>query len=477
MNKEWFIFKGTHHLGPFSVKEMEEFVSREELNAQSLVWREGAEKWEALGKNKELMHLVHKSSPDAGKKIQPQLPDLPPDVPSWSDDIIDDVPPPLPGKLPKSQPMMKAESDEPPPIPLDALLDPEGKKGVFKKESRSFFGPKVILGLIVVSFLVVVAWFYTNEQSSAIQIRIKGMMPVYLEKLQEVATQKIPSFAMTMALSLDGKTLYASANKEGEIVSIIKLQSLPKRMLGTEDVEITVKGVIRDHLGEFARMQLTKGPQFIPGEYSINYTGRRIHFLNRKFKFLSEMDFFKGLNTTYTYQTSALIYAGTPREFESKLAQYRERISEEQLKPYTDKLERLQTFLSLLTKTMENYILTLETVKRSKDMDGFERNYIKEVSPIIQSLVVAANENSKRPGIDMEDPRNSIASDKTQVNLGKQIGELASDMITETQKLKTFSLAEKNALRAKFEGRYKVVKGQIDANIVLLSTEIQKISN
>ena len=44
MNKEWFIFKGTHHLGPFSVEEMEEFFSVGEINAHSLVWREGAEK-------------------------------------------------------------------------------------------------------------------------------------------------------------------------------------------------------------------------------------------------------------------------------------------------------------------------------------------------------------------------------------------------------------------------------------------------
>lgn len=476
MNKEWFIFKGTHHLGPFSLQEMEEFVSVGEINAQSLVWREGAEKWEALGKIQELKFLVNKSAPPpvptpAPKATLPELPELP--------DLPDDLPPPMPKAAKKSAPA-EMDEDEPPPIPLDAILNPDGKRRSFKKEERDTFSltdPKVILGLIVSIFILVVGWFYTNEQSSAIQIRIKGMMPVYLEKLQEVATQKTPSFAMTMALSLDGKTLYASSNKEGEIVSIIKMQSLPKRTLGTEDVEILVRGVIRNHLGEFSRMQLTKGPQFVPGEYNIDFTGRRIHFLNRKFRFLNDIGFFKKLNTTFTYHTSALIYAGTPREFETKITQYRERITEEKMKPFTDKLERLQTFQSLLTKTMENYILTLESVKRAKDMDGFERGYIKEVSPIIQSLVVAANENSKKFEGDEEAPKNKIASFKTQMMMGKQIGELASDMIEETKKLKKFNSAEKNALRARFEGRYKNIKSQIDANITLLSAEIDKIGN
>ena len=88
MNKEWFIFKGTHHLGPFSVQEMEEFFAVGEINAQSLVWREGAEKWEALGKNRELSFLVTKV----------KLPPLPP------------------------IPMDDEEADTPPPAPIAAIL-------------------------------------------------------------------------------------------------------------------------------------------------------------------------------------------------------------------------------------------------------------------------------------------------------------------------------------------------------------------
>lgn len=469
MNKEWFIFKGTHHLGPFSLEEMEEFFAVGEINAQSLVWREGAEKWEALGKTRDLAFLINKAKAAAAALVAPAgLPPLP--------DEDDDLPPPAPPVLPHSAGSGPA-NDEPPPVPLDAILNPKGRTFNKPQSSLTINSPKVLLAALAAVFVVVMFWFFMNEKSSAIQLRVKGVMPVYVEKLQEIAAQKTPSISVGMALSLDGKTLYASTNKEGEILSIIKLQSLPKRTLGTEDVEIMVRGAIKNHLGEFAKMQLTKGSQFVPGEYNVDFTGRKLHFLNRKFKFLSKYSFFKKLNTDYTYTTSALIYSGTPREFEKKINEYKETIVNEKLKPLSDKLERMQTFLFILNKTVEDYLLALEGLKKPKDISKYEAQYIKEISPIIQSLVLAAVDLQKKMESDELDTRNRIASYGSQVQLGKQIGELGSDMITETQKMKKISSSEKTVLKNKFEQRYKFIKSQVDSHITKLQAEIQKISN
>ena len=468
MNKEWFIFKGTHHLGPFSVAEMEEFFAVGEINAQSLVWREGAEKWEALGKNRELSFLV----------TNVKLPPLPP-IPM---DEEDELPPPAPvasrpaSVRPAPSPS-KDLGDEPPPIPLDAILNPKGR--VFHKPQSAFAmnRPRFILAALAALFIIVVGWFFMNERSSAVNLRIKGVMPVYVERLQETAAQKTPSIALAMALSLDGKTLYASTNKDGEILAIIKLQSLPRRVLGTEDVEIMVRGAIKDRLGVFGRMQLTKGPQFVPGEYNVNFSGRKLHFLNRKFKFLNQYSFFKKLNTDYTYTTSALIYSGTPREFEKKIAEYKDTIVNEKLKPLTDKLERLQTLQSILNKTTEDYLLALEGLKKPKDISKYEAQYVKEISPIVQSLVLATLDMAKKSEDDEGNTQNVIASYSSQVQLGKQIGELGADMITETEKMKKIGPPEKAALRSKFEKRYKSIKSQVDSHIAKLQAEIQKVSN
>lgn len=469
MNKEWFIFKGTHHLGPFSLEEMEEFFAVGEINAQSLVWREGAEKWEALGKTRDLAFLINKAKAAAAVVAAPVgLPPLP--------DEDDELPPPAPPGLLHSVGSGPA-NDEPPPVPLDAILNPKGRTFNKPQSSLTKNSPKILLSVLAAVFVVVMFWFFMNEKSSAIQLRVKGVMPVYVEKLQEIAAQKTPSISVGMALSLDGKTLYASTNKEGEILSIIKLQSLPKRTLGTEDVEIMVRGAIKNHLGEFAKMQLTKGSQFVPGEYNVDFTGRKLHFLNRKFKFLNKYSFFKKLNTNYTYTTSALIYSGTPREFEKKINEYKETIVNEKLKPLSDKLERMQTFLFILNKTVEDYLLALEALKKPKDISKFEAQYIKEISPIIQSLVLAAVDLQKKMESDELDTRNRLASYGAQVQLGKQIGELGSDMITVTEKMKKISPSEKTVLKNKFEQRYKFIKSQVDSHITKLQAEIQKISN
>ncbi|MBC7429788.1 MAG: DUF4339 domain-containing protein [Bacteriovorax sp.] len=484
MNKDWFIFKGTHHLGPFSLQEMEEFFTVGEINFQSLVWREGAEKWEALGKTRELEFLIKKPNikPELPNTEAPPMSDLPPELPALPDDHED--PPVLPKFLQhdgpaayKAKTELNLEIDEPPPIPLDAILNPLGRRPDFKNKPENLINSKTIFGICVIVFGVVLAWFFVNERSSAVQIRVKGVMPVYQEKLQEIAAQKTPSITVGMALSLDGRTLYASTNKDGEILSIIKLKSLPNRVLGTTEAELMVRGVIRNHLGEFSRMQLTKGPQFVPGEYDVEFTGRKVFFLNRSFKFLNGISFFKKLNTDYNFHSSTLIYAGTPREFEKKLIDYKELITNEKLKPFNDKLERLQTFSSLLNKTVEYYLLAMETVKKPKDISGFEKQYIKEISPIIQSLVVAANEIAKTTEAKETDTRFKVATYASQVQLGKQIGELASDMITETGKLKKITGAEKAKLKAKFEVRYKNIKSQVDAHVTKLQVEIQKISN
>ncbi len=469
MNKEWFIFKGTHHLGPFSVKEMEEFFAVGEINAHSLVWREGAEKWEALMKCQALSFLVTKIK-------LPEFPDLP-SIPE------DDLPPATPVqsakviKKPIPAVAQKEIDDEPPPIPLDAILNPKGRE--FYKANHSFKNhkAKLILAGLVVLFVIVLGWFIINERSSAVNLRIKGVMPVYVDKLQEIASQKTPSISLAVALSLDGKTIYASTNKDGEILAIVKLQSFPKRLLGNEEVDLMVRGTIKDHLGTFEKMQLTKGSKFVPGEYNVIFTGRKLHFLNEKFKFLNQYSFFKKLNTDYTYTTSALIFSGTPREFEKKLIEYTLSITDENLKPLNDKLERLQTFKSILNKTTEDYLLALESIKLPKEISSYEAHYVKEISPIIQSLLISTIEIAKSSELEESKNKNLVASYSSQVQIGKQIGELGADMITDTEKMQKVGPIGKGMLRSKFEKRYKSLSDLIDQHITKLQAEIQRVSN
>lgn len=470
MNKEWFVFKGTHHLGPFSKEEMVEFFRASEINAQALIWKEGNEKWEPLSKTPDFQFLFE----------APRAPIAKPTPIVLADD--DDGPPPLPPipTLPKAAPQIHAELDDdmPPPIPLDAILDPKGHMRLrARSEDKNSRYSKY--ALIVGSFLFVsiIGWYALTQKEAGIQLRIKGLMPVYLEKLELTATKNSPNFEAAMALSLDSLTLWGSTNFGGEIETVIKLDSIPRRVLGVDDVSLTVKGKFLNHVGKFNRMILTKGSKFLPGEYSFHVEGREIHYLNRHFKSLNGISFLKKLNKTYSYDGSALIYPGTPREFEKRLLDYSTTLLSEKLKPYQDKLERVQTLESILNATSQNYLMELDKAKTGKDIASFETKFMKEISPLLQSLVVKAHELSQDPLFTQEENSMTvIAPYKGQVQLGKQIGEMASDMITSTQKHKKLTDKDKSALRRTFETRAKNIKLQINMNIRQLDEQIQKIS-
>jgi hypothetical protein len=475
MNKVWFIFKGTHHLGPFSVEEIAAYYQAKEIFEQTLIWKEGSEKWESLLKVPEFSFLFRTEKPK---------PEAPVNLPA----ISEELPPPLPSipSLPKKVPeLVRTEApastavldDLPPPIPLDAILDPTGeqKLNFDKKPKQSTRSSKYVLFVVAVIFIILMGRFWLNEQQSAINLRIKGVMPVYHERLEMTASKITPKFEVAMALSLDGQILYASTNKSGDIQTVIKLTSVPRRVLGTEDVVVTVKGDLKNHVGKFMRMNLSKGTRFLPGEYTVHAEGREVHFINRHWRSLQGLGFFKSLNKSYVYDGEALIYSGTPREFEKKMADYKEILLAELQRPYQDKLERIQTLESLLNQTSQNYLMELEKAKTGKAISNFERKFIKEISPLLQSLVLRSNELAQDPKFNEEGKTGVIAPYKEQVLLGKQIGILASDMITKTAAYKLLTEKDKLALRAQFDNRSRAIKMQIDLNTRQLMQELAKI--
>lgn len=488
MNKEWFVFKSTHHLGPFSIEEMEEFYRTQEINAQTLIWKEGAEKWEALSKTNAFQFLF---TQEVAARPTLELPKLKKkESKSSSEPVGSDAPPPLPhiSSLPKapleavsrhSEGRVELFNDDlPPPIPLDAILDPKGQVQLrIKSEEKSSRLSKFSLIVGVILFAVVIGWFALTQRDAGIQLRIKGLMPIYLEKLEMTATKKSARFEVALALSLDSLTLWGSTNYPGEIFTNIQLKSIPKKVLGTDDVVVTVKGEFKNHIAKFNRMVLTQGSKFLPGEYTVHVIAKETHFLNRNFKSLDRIAFFKSLNKTYTFDDTTLIYPGTPREFDKRLEEYSASIQGEMLRPYQDKLERVQTFESILNATSQNYLMELEKAKKGSDISGFETKFIKEISPLLQTLVVKASELSKDPTINEEDrTKQVIAPYREQVLLGKQIGEMASDMITKTMKIKKLTEKDKTALKTEFDKHAKGIKLQIDMNVKKLEEQIQKIS-
>lgn len=504
MNKEWFVFKSTHHLGPFSQEEMVEFYRTDEINDQTMIWKEGSEKWEPIAKVPDFYFLVSPEKIIPASAPPVASPVAPPETPAYKavikapvvreqitlpQAVDEDAPPPLPpiptlptppGELlvqHSAEQVKLFDDDLPPPIPLDAILDPEGQLRLRLKnaeKSNRYSRYALIFGSLV--FAAVIGWYALTQKEAAIQLRIKGIMPVYLERLEMTATKNSPRFEVAMALSLDSLTLWASTNFSGEMETVIQLNSVANKVLGTEDVSLNLKGQFVNHLGKFNKMVLTRGSKFLPGEYHYHVEAKQDHFINRHFKSLGQISFFKNLNKSYVYDGTTLIYPGTPREFEKRLFEYSATLLNERLRPFQDKLERVQTFESILNATSQNYLMELEKAKSGPAIQGFEAKFVKEISPLLQSLVLKAHELAQDPKYsEQENSTTVIAAYREQVLLGKQIGEMASDMITKTEKFKKLTDKDKSELRLEFDRRSKAIKLQIDMNIKKLEEQIQKI--
>lgn len=181
------------------------------------------------------------------------------------------------------------------------------------------------------------------------------------------------------------------------------------------------------------------------------------------------------MSRSFSYEDTVLLYQGTPKDFEKKIQEFNESVKEERLAPFTQRAEILKTVYSLLNKTTEKYVAILYKSSKPKDVAKFETDYMVEISPIIQSIMVSALEENKKLSSDANADQKQREFNNAIVLIGKNIGEMASDMITETQGLKTLTEMQKNSLRSRMEERYKSIKQQVIHEISQVDQDAKKI--
>lgn len=127
MNKVWFIFRGDHHLGPFSAREILRMYEEGKITGQTLLWAEGDSGWKALHLQE---RLVQVGPPKAAPRPKPAPVMKPPRKEqvkvAVKEDTTDDLPPELP-PLP---------AEEPPPRPAPQSALQAGAKKSAKETTR-----------------------------------------------------------------------------------------------------------------------------------------------------------------------------------------------------------------------------------------------------------------------------------------------------------------------------------------------------
>lgn len=484
MNKEWFILNNGYHQGPFSENELKEQLRNHKISLQTPIWSEGMINWMSVAELfKDELANESKKAAKVSNTAKPankgSVPPIPKKVASPLESTI---------KMKSAGKEALKHDDLPPPIPLDAFFEEASATQSFesslfgatetsktnKKAYRFSWSKYLLVILLVGAFCTVLVWYSTNNPKN-VQVRVKGVMPVYVDRLQEIVSMNSAMPVVGLALALDGKSMVAAINKPGDIKASFRLESVSGRVLGTKMTSMSFEGNIKNHVGEFKKLKFVQGNQFYPGEYKMHFEGITSHPLVGRFPFLKSIAFFKDMSTSFNYEDTVLLYQGTPKDFEKKINEFNEGVKEERLAPFTQRAEILKTVYSLLNKTTEKYVAILYKSSRPKDVSKFESDYIAEISPIIQSLMVSALEENKKLSQNTEADLQQVEFNNAIVLIGKNIGEMASDMITQTQELKTLTEMQKNSLRAKMEERYKSIKQQVIHEISQVDQDAKNI--
>ncbi len=420
MNSEWFLFKGTHHIGPFTKKEIEVMLKKGDIAATTLVWKEGEKSWEPMYRVDAFKALVE--DPGKASKIDPNI-----DLKTTETAAKKKLPAPIKKNLNEGvMEEIKVDDELPPPIPLDVFAAqtttgtnelkvkiPEIKKLAAKKNTDL---GKIFTILIGLFFCGVVFYQYVLQSKSEINFKLKNVMPSYVEKLEATALKKGLDPKFSIVLSMDGRTVYVSSNVGSEIDLSIKLIPVPKRVLSLNPGIVFLKGRVLNHLGEFDKVYLGDNKEFYPGEYDYEIHATERHFINSYFPALTAISFFKGLNKKYKVNGNELIFASTPRDFDFKLNRFKMDVFKEASRPILEKQERVNTIAALLDQIAFGFIEAIKKIKKGSEISKFEQMYMKEIAPVIQNLV-SEKEDFKNI--------NSLISETTRLYL---------DLVTETKK-------------------------------------------
>lgn len=469
MKKEWYIFQGTHHKGPFSKNDLLEFYQDGSLKSETLVWREDASEWEPLHKVAELRFILNSEIPPA------KLVDLPNDSDAESDEL-DELPPPLPPlptdeqeEVPRMKRRVLAKIPEKfkDPTRLDLPPVPELME-LLGQEKKPFFNwqrYKWVLAFLFVVIFSFGAYLLMKSFSSVPQsLYIRGLNPQNLERLETIMHRPLhdksgkENLEMDFALTVDGKEIWLTTNLPDEAILQVTLSSKEKRVLGIDSVIVESRARLKDHQARFSKIRLLKGNNFTPGEYSFKVKGKRLHWLNVYFTKLQSLSFFKNLNKDFVYEGQTIIYSGAKNDFEYRLIEYRKEIVGNLIRPYEEKIETINTLKTLVQKSYDSLQVILRKSKPQQEMGEFEKFFIKEISPMLQGIVAMSSEKN----------HNDI------VEASKSFGESITDLIQFVSKKKKWVKTDRDDA----EKAMKRLKSQIfylDTQIRKVEADIKKI--
>jgi len=485
MEKVWFVFNQDHHTGPFSSEEMFRMFYDDVIGQQSLVWKEGLGGWEPLSQVRELYSIIDSSETPVESDDFIPIYELDEKIDKLDETLLEEkflasevsnVTPPLqPLQITASETSIPIEKIELPhtvdklgepavvpeniiiPLPQTSLSTTfpdesfQDESLIESKLENALLAPnkyvrrKQIIAAFAIIVLVVVTWWIVP---SGQKIReFQGLTVDDHMRLKETITMK-KGFQVNLALQDEQKSLWMTANQDGNYLIHLTLQSIKNKILSEEEAVFFSKAVLNNHIARFEQLEIIKGKKFIPGYYDAEIYVHELGLMPTLKQFLKQIPYFETYFSDYErsfkIKKTVLLQGWSPSKFSKLLEDYITQRDSNKQRPLLELRESYSTLLGLMDQIaiIFNKVITSST-KSKTFLDDFNRAYANNISPVFQGIM---NENKKIHDdiSDISQPRKNMYNEF--LTIGKEMGGIVADIVVKTQKFNNLTTSTKATL-------------------------------
>lgn len=321
---------------------------------------------------------------------------------------------------------------------------------------------QVTMGVLCLSMIMLTLYmFYDSKPPKELFIGLNPTKYKTLKSyLRKSSSGSLSSLDLKWAVDRKGEKVWMAFNKQGPARLHLSLKSIPNKVLGADDVVVTSHSKLYKGVALFSRFDIIEGVQFYPGRYKMvlqvfdTSLGHRLKAFLKTLPLVKALPFVQEISGVKEITRQILIYSGSEAMFKSKLAEYQKKEKSNLLKPFKYQLESMITLDTLLEKLIGVYSASQPKWKKATDVDAFYKIYTREISPILQGVI-----------LDHIRLRKKVSSNKKLldgydqvIKFGKSIGALAADMLTKSKKNKTLQSKRQNELKKQFLSRSDTIK-------------------
>ncbi len=322
---------------------------------------------------------------------------------------------------------------------------------------------------IIIFASIIILSMYVSLNNHEDDNRFQKLSDENFHSLMALSKKKITKrVRMKLALTSDGSDLWLATNYNNEAILHLTLKSFKGRTLNSEQTTIKGSAILKNGAAHFDRLDLVQGEKLIAGQYMAQVVGVPQGLKAQVANWLSEstiassLDFVKSSSKKFQYRGSVLLFGGSAREFETKLSKFKKANLEEKINPLRDRLESYKTLKAMVSNLEETYLERLKSIRRGKHIKNFEADFVTQISPMLQELVLGIHKKWK--SYIGKDAKKAKAYEDL-LEYGKSVGAMGSDMITKTGSSFKVMKKDRNRLRRIFTKRSLELRTQAETKL------------